>query len=315
MSQGTMRTNEAFRMRFCRAGVCAAACLSSLSLSACQGPDPVRQEAKKIPLATPAATTPDAAPKAAAPARTDLPPLASTVVLTVALELKEPGPVAVLSGDTNLPDDMKIVASVREPGDFAAEGTMEYRVDISRGRYRIELAPKGGLPIGDYDATVLVPITGAGLPDSFTSVLGRNGEQIQGDAVHRDENGIVTVQAHKRFFVGPSAEKAKAVGIARRRQVKNLLAGAVKRITAAVVSAARVAKCVPITEKQATAVWADAEKAISLDMTIAGVVPLRLARSASRACLLCDDGYPNACAVARQQLEHAASTIDKGALD
>jgi hypothetical protein len=312
MSQGTMQTNEAFRMRFLRAGVCAAACLS---LSACQGPDPVRQEAKKIPLATPAAITPDAAPNAVAPARTDLPPLASTVVLTVALELKEPGPVAVLSGDTNLPDDMKIVASVREPGDFAAEGTAEYRVDISRGRYRIELAPTGGLPIGDYEALVLVPITGAGLPDSFTSVLGRNGEQIQGDVVHRDENGIVTVQAHKRFFVGPNAEKAKAVGIARRRQVKNQLVSAVKALKAAVARTARAATCVPITDKEAAVVWAEANKAILFDMTVAGVVPLRLANSAVRGCLRCDDGYPNACAIAQQQLDRVAATIDKGSLD
>jgi hypothetical protein len=315
MSQGTMRTNETCRLRFRGAGVCAVVSLLSLSSSACKGPDSAKEEAKKAQPATLDAFAPVAEPKPVAPARTDLPPLASKVVLTLQLELKEPGPVAVLSGDTNLPDDMKLVASVREPGDFASEGTREYRVDISRGRYRIELAPTGGLPVGDYEAVVLAPITGAGLPDSFTSVLGRDGERIQGDVVRRDENGIVTVEAHQRFFVGPSAEKAQAVGIAQRQRVKNQVAAAVKSLKAAVVTAARATKCVPITDKQAAVVWADMGKTNSFDMTIAGVVPLRLAGRAVRACLRCDDSYPNACAVAQQQLDHAASTIDKGKLD
>jgi len=111
-------------------------------------------------------------------------------------------------GKTNLPLGTELMLSVEEKMNNGFFGQSSCVVS-DKGTFNSEaFGPKGGLKNGRYVAEVLMPIP-AVQPVAVKEIIGRNGENLTGKLINKDEFGI-TVSQQTEFTIGTAPDKAQA---------------------------------------------------------------------------------------------------------
>jgi hypothetical protein len=244
-----------------------------------------------------------------------VPPLERGVVLKVVAAVRSPGPKAFVSGETNLPDGTELMGDVSEPGDFGAAGGSD-KTSVATGRFSfVPLGPDTGLPEGEYVANVLMPIPGV-QPEIVQAVVGKEGQRLKGSLVKHGDIGT-TVENTITFFVGSDPEKAKTVGLERRKATKAFLEEALRHYRIIVSRGRSANRGDPVAcMRRARDDWDSLEpyntKLEGMALTIAGVGSLRGAWLLVHNCASCASEFSRNCDDASQELREAAQSIAQG---